>query len=289
MRRRSRQQPTRPTRIGALAAGLAALAVLLAAPSAQADGRDIHPVLREFMPTGKYVFDPVTESQPPSVYFSQRAAAYLVRGTPLGDPLLVRTGTSAVERVANDKIVCRPDGGCDIAADAKPTPLGTFRLSGTEMVIQVPGLTGKLKPRPPLAGWIVGKELRVAQPEYDRDAKKHTLDPALVADLAQTKGEVRVFVYFGSWCSTCTMLMGRILRLEEALTAEGAAGPNVRFDYYAAPNVPRFYQDPEIASGRIDRLPTGLVYVDGTYVGRIVSTAWLRPEAALRNVLASRR
>ncbi|HVG94592.1 MAG TPA: thioredoxin family protein [Planctomycetota bacterium] len=286
MRRCSNQHPTRPTRIGALAAGLAAIALFLAVPSALAEARDIHPVLREFMPTGKYVFDPATE-KPAAVYFSQRAAAYLVRGTPLGDPLLVRTGTSEVERVSNDMIVCRPDGGCDLAADAKPTPLGTWRLSGTEMLIQVPGLTGKLKPRPPLGGWIVGSELRLAQPEYDRDAKKYDLDAALVAELRKTKGEVRVFVYFGSWCSTCNMLMGRILRLDEALAAEG--GPKLRFDYYAAPNVPRFYQDAEISSGRIDRLPTGLVYVDGTFVGRIVSTAWLRPEAALRNLLASRR
>lgn len=270
--------------------GLLAVALVVGGgPAAHAESRAIHPVLREFMPTGKYVFDSASDDPRPSVYFSQRAAAYLVRGTALGQPVLVRTGSSAVESIPNDKIVCRADGGCDVAADVQTVAVGTYRLQGTEMVFQVPGLTGRLKPRPPLQGWLTGADLRAAQPEYDRDARKYKHDEGAIADLRKTTGEVRVFVYFGCWCSTCGMLMGRILHLEEALTAGGQGGPKVRFDYYAAPNVPRFYQDPEIVAGQVERLPTGLVYVDGAFVGRIVSTAWTRPESALRSLLAPRR
>jgi hypothetical protein len=283
----------RVPRFGALLAatlGLALVALAVAgSPAARADGRAIHPVLREFLPTGKYVFDAGAGASRPSVYFSQRAAAYLVRGTALGRPVLVLTGSSAVESFPDDMIVCRSDGGCDLAADVKPTSLGTYRVQGPEIVIQVPGLDGRLKPRPPLEGWLTGADLRTAQPEYVRDAKKYQADEAAIADLRKTKGEVRIFVYFGCWCSTCSMLMGRILHLEDALTGEDAGGARFHFDFYASPPVPRFYQDAEIVNGQIERLPTGLVFVDGQFAGRIVSTAWTRPESALRSLLQQRR
>jgi hypothetical protein len=247
-----------------------------------------HPVLREFMPTGKYIFESAGRLDPKAaVFFSQRAAAYLVRGTPLGSPVLVRTGTSAVESVPEDGVLCRTDGGCDLKADVEPKSLGAFKVEGASMVIRVPGLEGRLAPAPPLAGWQKGKTLLLRHPEYLRDAKGYSPAADTLRSLvACNVGEVRVFVYFGTWCSTCQLLMGRILRTEEDLTRDGKMA--IRFDYYAMPPAPRTWEDPEAVARGVDRLPTGLVYVNGLFRGRIVGYEWGRPEGALQAALSCR-
>jgi thiol-disulfide isomerase/thioredoxin len=151
----------------------------------------------------------------------------------------------------------------------------------------VPGLEGRLKPRPNLLGWFKGTDLRDWSPEYDRDAKAFRLDDAKIQALRARGDKIQVFMYFGCWCPTCTLLMPRILSLDAALSkgAVAAAGGTITFDYYALPPVPAFYRDPEIVLREIQRIPTGIVYVNDQYAGRLVGTEWNRPEAALLGLL----
>ncbi len=276
-------------RLGAWAAGLA----LLAAPfgglrSTLAEDRAAaHPILREFMPTGKYVLQTGEKPDPKaSVFFSQRAASYLVRGSRLGAPFLVRTGTAEVETFPESELLCREDGGCDLRADVEPKALGKFTVQGADMLIRVPGLDAKLTPARPLAGWLKSANLLAHLPEYARDAKAHRPDENCLASLKGCRGDIRIFVYFGTWCPTCAILMGRILRLEQEL----ARSPNVRvqFDYYALPPAPNTWTDPEALARDIAAIPTGLVYVDTQYAGRIVGYEWSRPESALLSLLNPR-
>src|SRR5690606_42075890 len=44
----------------------------------------------------------------PGVYYSRRASAYLVLGSPLGQPFLVRTGMNAVESLPAEAVLVRP-------------------------------------------------------------------------------------------------------------------------------------------------------------------------------------
>jgi len=251
----------------------------------------VHETLREFQPTSKYEFvaDPKA-STTPEVYFSARAATYLLRGTALGLPLLVRTGVCSIESLTEEALLDRKDGGFDVRADAKTTALGCAVLVGKDLLIDVKGLKGKLAPKPPLLGWEKAANVLTAIPEYARDAKKYAISDDCVSSVKTTKGKVRVFVYFGTWCPTCSTVMGRILRLEQEVTKDAPApkegeAPAFQFDYFGAKPEPDTWDEPELKTHGIEILPTGLVYVDGKEQGRISGYDWSRPEAALRRVL----
>lgn len=273
----------------ALVLGLCAHA---ASTRAADDAPPIHETLREFLPTSRYEFVPEAKGATPfSVLLSARAAAYLIRGAALDAPLLVRTGACVIESVPKEALVERQDGGVDLRADAAPKGLGHILVQGSDILIDVPGLKGKLAPPAPLLGWQSGAGLSVAVPEYARDARKYVIGEECVTSLKATKGSVRVFVYFGSWCPTCSTVMGRVLKLEQALMKDAAPSKEgeaaaFRFDYYGAKPEPDTWEEPELKTHEVEVLPAGIIYVDGKFRGRIVGFDWSRPEAALRRVLA---
>jgi hypothetical protein len=247
----------------------------------------VHATLREFLPNGKYVLRTETPGTASTVIlFSKRAAAYLVRGSPLGDPLLVRTAAGTVETFPETDLLCRDDGSCDVKASVRPKDLGRLRLDGPDIVLQVPGLSGRLVPTPPLLGWQRASQLVAHSPEYARDAKAYKIDPVCIEEIRSRKGEIRVFVYFGSWCPTCVLLLGRVIRLEQELTKDGSG--RVQFDYYGLPGAPRTWDEPEAIARNIDRLPSALVYVDGKFLRRIVGYELAKPEASLAAACAGR-
>ncbi|MCC7138066.1 MAG: thioredoxin family protein [Planctomycetes bacterium] len=280
---------------GAVGAGAARGADAPAAPATPA----VHATLRDFALTSRLAWSAGgaagegaagEEGAKAVVYFSARGGAYLVRGTALGDALLVRTGATTLASVPEDALVAREDGGVDLKADAPLKELGAYTLSATsELVVALPALKGKLAPPPPLLGWQTAAALIEHSPEYARDAKAYTPETTCVEAMCACKGEVRVFLYFGTWCQTCSMVMGRILKLEEAL-ARGAkeGGRTVKFDYYGLPPAPKTWEDPEAVKYSLDALPTGLVYVEGSCCARIIGADWTKPEAALKAVLAGR-
>ena len=96
---------------------------------------------------------------------------------------------------------------------------------------------------------------------------------------------MRVFVYFGSWCPTCNLLLGRVIRVEQEL-AKGPA--KVQFDYYGLPGAPKTWDDPEVTARNVDRIPSAIVYVDGKYARRIVGYELSKPESAIAAAVAGR-
>jgi hypothetical protein len=299
-----RRPPARATTWRVIAAAVALIAAALVRPSGAAgDAPAIHDSLREFLPTSKYEFvgEPKAEHAT-QVYLSARSAAYLVRGTALGSPLLVRTGAGLLESVPEDALVDRPDGGFDLRADVKPTELGRFTLKGRDLVIdvpvekakpEVPLVKGKLSPPAPLLRWQKAANLLAHTPEYERDAKNYTVGADCLAAIKAVKGRINVFVYFGSWCPTCSTVMGKVLRLEKELTKdlpklkEGET-PAIQFDYYGLPPEPDTWEDKEAKDRDISKIPTGFVYIDAHLAGRIDPEEWTKPEAALRRALLSK-
>jgi hypothetical protein len=259
----------------------------LLARTTVAEEPPVHAVLREFLPNGKYVLrtdTPGTSSS--AILFSKRAAAYLVRGSPLGTPVLVKTASGTVETFPEADLLVRDDGSCDVKASVKPKELGRLRLDGPDIVLNVPGLSGRLVPTPPLLGWQRASQLVAHSPEYARDAKAYRIEAVCIEEIRAKKGEVRVFVYFGSWCPTCVLLLGRVLRLEQELNKGG--GTRFQFDYYGLPGAPKTWDEPEAISRNIDRLPSALVYIDGKFVRRIVGYELAKPEASLAAACAGR-
>lgn len=225
-----------------------------------------------------------------TVFYSRRAAAYLVIGSPLGRPFLVRTGMNAVESVPEDALLRRDDGSVDLRSDVTLTPLGAFTLVDSDIVIDVPGVAGRLTPPGLLLGWHTAADLVAHTPEYARDAKACPMDATCLSSVKTCSGEVRVVVYFGSWCSSCAQLLGRILRLEQEINkdAKEAGKPVIRFDYYGLPAPPATWTEPEAVRRDLDHLPTALVFVNGAYCTRIGAADLGRPDVALRAALTGR-
>jgi thiol-disulfide isomerase/thioredoxin len=263
---------------------IALILTLSAAPRVFAE--DAHANLRGFAPTGKYILDarPAAPT-PPSVYWSARAGCYLVRGSALGEPILILTRDGRVDALTEDGLIFHTDGTCDVRADAQPHTLGPCSIQGAEIVFSLPGLTGRLTAPPPLLGWHSSQDVVRVKPEYWRDAQKYQPDAPEVDAIRRLESKIQVFVYFGTWCHTCQSMMGRVLKLEQALTTGGRH--NVEFAFYGLPPPPEMWDDPEVKLRVIKSLPTGIVYVNDKYAGGIVSTAWADPEGAMLQLLTA--
>lgn len=224
------------------------------------------------------------------VYYSRRASAYLVLGSPLGRPFLVRTGMNAVESIPKESLLARDDGSLDLRSDVTLTALGAFTLVDSDIAIDVAGVAGRLTPPPFLLGWQTAAELLAHTPEYARDAKACPMDATCLASMRTCAGEVRVVVYFGSWCSSCAHLLGRILRLEQEINKDVKEGgkPVIRFDYYGLPAPPATWTEPEAVLRDLDHLPTAIVFVNGAYCTRIGAADLGRPDVALQAALLGR-
>ena len=293
-----RRRPARrvPAFLRRLTAGCAAVAVLLAPlavghadnegtkivdeiDAAPAD--PIHSELREFFLTGKYILYISQKAQNAKIYHSRGAGAFLVLGSDFGRALLIEPKTRTVSALPEEKVARRPDGGMDVVADAPIEKLGSFSLSRGDVVISAPELKARLRPQPYLIGLKTGEELILHTPEYERDGSSYRPNATAIRSLRGATQPVVMRVYFGSWCHTCSRLLPRILKVEKALE-----GTNIRFEYYGLPKGARaMARDPLARRYGIKRIPTGLVSVDGRSAGRIDSTQFAKPEAALLELL----
>ena len=262
--------------------GLMLMALVMLAPARASADDTIDETLREFYRTGKWILYVSGEVQKQArVYHSRRAGAFLIMGSSYDQPLLIEPREKKVSSLPEDQVAVRPDKGLDVVAGAPKEELGTFRFDGSDVAIDVEGLVARLQPRPYLLGLHEIEEVLLHTPEYERDAEAYQPDADDVEKLKAATRKLEVVVFFGTWCPTCRRLLPRILSVDQAI-----AGSGVHISYYGLPKGNAMKQDAEARKNDIKRIPTGVVYVDGRRVGEISSTAWSRPERALRLALS---
>lgn len=303
VRPRPRVRPSGALVLATLLLGLSDGGLQGALPAARADDTPRHATLRDFQPTGKFVWEALpaadaakgegaagSSEDRPTLYFSARGAAYLLKGPGLASPVLLRTGTRLVQTLPEEALLARDDGTLDLRADAAPKDLGKFAIDGTTIRVEVEGIRGRLVTAPHILGWQKAEGILKARPEYGRDAKAYRPVATDVEGMLSCKADVRLFVYFGTWCPTCVTVMGHILRLEDEIVKACKPGETPRFhiDYYGLPPAPDTWKDAEAVKYGLSVLPTALLYVDGEYCSRLVAADLMRPEAAIRAALAGR-
>lgn len=261
--------------------GLALICLMLGlgAGSAMAQAIPADEVLKGFQPNGDLILEldgaPAEGSE---LYFSDRAGAFLIMGSMLSSPVLVGTRTGLVETVHLMKVMKRPDGSIDLRADASLEALGRFEIKGTEVHFDLKGQAAVLKPRPDLLGSHNRDTLRDYKPSYSQLADDYQPKPSAVNALRGITGDVRVQIYFGSWCPTCGRLVPRMLKLDESVD-----GSKIRFDYYGLPR--DMSSDPRAEKDKIHGVPSGIVYVGGKEVARLSVQELNQPEVALQKIL----
>jgi len=266
--------------IALLWVGVVLLGLLWSAAPAQADD-PIHPLLREFFRTGRYaLYISAKEQRKARIFHSRRAGAFLILDSDYGRALLIEPRVKKVVALSADEVAQRPDGGMDVVADATFEDLGGFRLERRDVLINVKGLTARLQPRKYLLGLHEAADLTLHTPEYERKGRRYRVRASEIRRLKAFPADVRVRVFFGSWCHTCARLLPRVLKVGNALSDS-----KIEFEYYGLPPVPAMGRDLEARRHQITHIPTALVYVGGKQVGRINSIGLSCPEAAFRKVL----
>lgn len=268
---------SRATALPGLAPALLALMAAAAAPLAAQPAPD--PLFQGFEPTGAYSLSIAGKAvRGAEIYHSERARALLLLSSELESPLLVNLRSRRVESVGFLSLAKRPNGTIDILADAEISPAGSFAIADEGVSLTVGGKELILAPRDSLTGRQSAGALTEYDPSYAKGAELYQPNDSLVAQLRQQQAPVRVQVFFNSKCAVCKQMVPRILKLERALR-----GSKIAFDYYGLPD--SYKGDAEMERKDVHGVPTGIVYVDGKEVGRIVGGEWQMPELAIKNVL----
>ena len=261
---------------------LLALFATVAAIPAPLEAQTPDPMFQGFEPVGDFslVIDGETD-QDAEIYQSDRARAILVMSSELDEPVMFNLRSRQVERVGFMSLAKRPDGSVDVLAQADVSALGRFAVAEGGATATVGGKTVSLAQRESLTGPQEAEDLISYDPSYGRLADQYTPNDMLLESLRSSEAPVRVQVFFNSKCGVCKQMVPRIIKVDRVLEDD-----QVAFDYYGLPD--GFTGDPIIEEKDVHGVPTGIVYVGGEEVGRIVGNEWKMPELAIKNALMDR-
>lgn len=214
------------------------------------------------------------------IFGAQHASALLILSSDLPSPLLVDLKNGSVSGLHLMKVAKRADGSVDLLPDPVAQGHGVYAINGDRIQFDVTGRQVVVKPKPVLVGNKGPSELVEYDAGYAVRRDGYESSPALVEQLRQQTSDVRVRVYFGTWCPFCSEMVPRVLKIADLLQ-----GSKIRFEYYGLPR--QITEDAEARAMNIRGVPTGVVYRGGREVGRISGNSWRTPEQALLDILAS--
>jgi thiol-disulfide isomerase/thioredoxin len=216
------------------------------------------------------------------IYQSRSAGAYLILSSVLQTPVLLRAREARVESVHVLKINKKTDGSIDLLPGASLEVLGGFRVTAdrTGVAFDVGGRQAVMKEKPPLLGAQDLEGMRSYSPVYLRTAEAYVPSGPILEKLRNEQRDVRISVFFGTWCPFCQQMVPRMMRVAGEL-----GDSKIRVDFYGLPR--GISSDQEARRLEIHGVPTGIVFVDGKEVGRISGNSWKVPELALNSILVN--
>lgn len=214
------------------------------------------------------------------IYFQQRLPGYLVLPSKHTTPFLLVPRSRDVRAVHVMKISRAASGGLDLTPDALWKSLGQFQLDGTDLVFTADGKRFVLRQKPPLLGLKQATDLEAYDPKYRQLASSYQPVADAMRALGAERRDVKVRVYFGSWCPFCQQYLPRMVRVVRDLQSA-----KVGIDFYGLPR--DFDQDQITRTMNIRSVPTGVVLIDGKEAGRIQGEDWRAPERAIQKILGS--
>jgi thiol-disulfide isomerase/thioredoxin len=216
------------------------------------------------------------------IYQSRSAGAYLILSSVLQTPVLLRAREARVESVHVLKINKKTDGSIDLLPGASLEVLGGFRVTAdrTGVAFDVGGRQAVMKEKPPLLGAQDLEGMRSYSPNYLRTAEAYVPSGPILEKLRNEQRDVRISVFFGTWCPFCQQMVPRMMRVAGEL-----GDSKIRVDFYGLPR--GISSDQEARRLEIHGVPTGIVFVDGKEVGRISGNSWKVPELALNSILVN--
>ncbi|HVR31056.1 MAG TPA: thioredoxin family protein [Thermoanaerobaculia bacterium] len=236
--------------------------------------------LSGFTPSEDYMVEIDGQPAPTAhVYWSQSARAFLIVAKELPAPLLVEPVSRQVRSVPLVKLASRSDGSVGILEGAALTPKAVIDTSQGPASFSVDGRMIKLVEKPALVGWQTLDSLGSYSAKYAERAAAYEPKAGVVNDLRARGEDVRLTVFFGSWCPFCQQKVPLAMKLARELV-----GSNVKIDFYGLPRL--FSGDAQAKRYGIKSVPTGVVFVGGKEVGRISADGWASPETTLDQIVS---
>lgn len=256
---------------------------LLALPSvSHAQGGN---TLAGFQNHGDYVLSVDGKPVPAAeIYRNDRVPAILVLTSALPTPVLLTPRAGTVEKVNVMKIAKQPDGVVNLLPSPTAGMIGKFQTQGENVSFTYDNRKAVLSAKPPLVGLHAAAALKGYSPEYVRISKTYKPNALALADLKKEAQPVTVRVVFGSWCPHCRSHLPYLLRVEDELK-----GSKVKFEYFGLPRPPQAWEHPEVKRLGVNGVPTGVVYVGGKEIGRIIGEAWETPEVILNRIVQTNK
>jgi thiol-disulfide isomerase/thioredoxin len=212
------------------------------------------------------------------VFFSQAAGAFLVVSRDLSSPVLVQPRSQSASGVPVMSLAKTPTGGINILDGAALVPLGAMTIDGDGASFSIDGVRVSLRQRPDLVGWKEAADIAAYKETYATLAAAYQPQAKVIEDLRARTDDVRVVVFFGSWCPFCQQKVPLVMKVADALE-----GSSVNVDFYGLAK--SFSGDAQARKYNIRSVPTGVVFVGGKEVGRLQSDAWNSPETSLNRLL----
>lgn len=234
--------------------------------------------LQGYRPLEDYVLELDGELVEGAQIYNEATPSILVMAQGLPAPVVLWIETKKVESVNLMKISRHSSGGIDIlpnpSLEVHDRPLV---IDGPEVRFELAGRQALLKPKPPLVGLKRFGDLVAYSDAYAQRAEFYQPAAEVVEQLRRGTRQVRVRVYFGTWCPACGQMVPRAMKVAQQLAEAGDS--NIEFEFYGLPRQIR--SDKEASRDNIQQVPTGVVYVDNREVGRINGVEWRTPEARI--------
>lgn len=243
-------------------------------------------LLSRFEPDGDFVFELDGEVlDDVGVFNCRKAAAFLIMPTAAEEslqPLLVSTGEKKIYGLDTTKVFARDNGRVDVLGDAPAGEIASYGILEQLVYWSMPAgedgkVDAKLRPRP----WLLGEQDAdgmCSNPAYAYKAQGYEPNADALEALKAVDQDVRMVVYFGSWCPFCKQNVPWSVRLAQEL-----AETKIGVEFYGLPRPAT--DDPESTRAKIDAVPTAVVYVDGKEKGRLDGNDLKVPEKALKKLL----
>lgn len=234
--------------------------------------------LRGFTKSDDYVMQLDEASGGGDVYWSQTAGAFLLISRGLSTPVLIKPGQELALAVPVIRLARNSSGAIDILSGEDLAPIAPFEVGEDGVVFGMEGHRVRMMKKPPLLGWQESSDIEAYASMYSERAAAYHPQEAVIADLRSHASDVRVIVFFGSWCPFCQQRVPLAIRVAHELEGSG-----VDFDFYGLEH--GFADDRVAAQYGVKSVPTGIVLVAGKEVGRLQGDAWASPEASLNRIL----
>lgn len=256
------------------------LVVMVVSSSLWGQDESVDAVLRDFEPVGDYLLlVDGEESTGTSFFRSARAgSAIAVINSGLGFGILLQPRLQSVETFESTSFITQEDGRQGLTAGATLVPQGKFARGKDQTVsFDLDGSEVELVDKPHLLGSHDFQGVLDYNAGYAYKAQNYTPSPSVIRRL-RSQENIRVKVFFGSWCPHCKKTIPLMAKVAQSLE-----GSEVSFDFHGVPK--SINEDKAARDANIKGVPTAIIYQDGEEIGRITAGAWKIPELAVEKVL----